>query len=180
MINLLLCDWLVSPRARESKTVLDSGFHTVDSGFQVLDSSLCQWNLDSGFQLLVWFRIPYSLSCIPDSKVQGSGFYKQKFHGFRNPYSLTVLTWKPLHYRITFCWLSLLLVFSKMSPQLAAHAHVFLTFINQILPHVRYKSGFRDPGIFSFGIRNPENSCLLDPQSWALESAVYVKEYGIP
>ena len=22
----------------------------VDSGFQVLDSSLCQWNLDSGFQ----------------------------------------------------------------------------------------------------------------------------------
>ena len=41
-----------------SKTVLDSGFHAVDSGFQVLDSSLCQWNLDSGFQCLVGFRIP--------------------------------------------------------------------------------------------------------------------------
>ena len=32
---------------RESKTVLESGFHAVDSGFQALDSSLCQWNLDS-------------------------------------------------------------------------------------------------------------------------------------
>ena len=28
------------------------------SGFQVLDSSLCQWNLDFGFQSLVGFRIP--------------------------------------------------------------------------------------------------------------------------
>ena len=45
---------------------------------------------------------------------------------------------------------------------------------------VRYKYGFRDPGIFSFGIQNPENSCLLDLQSWTLESAVHVKETGIP
>ena len=36
------------PHVRESKKVLDSGFHAVDSGFQVLDSSLFQWNLDSG------------------------------------------------------------------------------------------------------------------------------------
>ena len=43
---------------RESKTVLDSGFHTVDSRFQVLDSSLCKWNLHSGFQSLMGFRIP--------------------------------------------------------------------------------------------------------------------------
>ena len=35
---------------RESRTVLDSGFHVVDFGFQVLDSSLCQRNLDSEFQ----------------------------------------------------------------------------------------------------------------------------------
>ena len=28
------------------------------SRFQVLDSSLCQWNLDFGFQSLVGFRIP--------------------------------------------------------------------------------------------------------------------------
>ena len=38
-----------SPHIRESKTVLDSEFHAVDSGFQVLDSNLCQRNLDSGF-----------------------------------------------------------------------------------------------------------------------------------
>ena len=30
-----------SPHGRESKTVLDPGFHTVDSGFPLLDSSLC-------------------------------------------------------------------------------------------------------------------------------------------
>ena len=42
------------PHVGESKT----GFHSMDSGFQVLDSSLCQWNLDPGFQSLVGFRIP--------------------------------------------------------------------------------------------------------------------------
>ena len=55
----------------------------MDSGGQVLDSSLCQWNLDSGFQSLVdsgflelfsrfqspGFRIPrVKFSRIPDSK----------------------------------------------------------------------------------------------------------------
>ena len=44
---------------RESKTVLDSGLHAMDSGFQLLDSSLCQWTLDSGLvQSLKEFRIP--------------------------------------------------------------------------------------------------------------------------
>ena len=46
---------------REYKTVLDSGFHTADSRFQVLDSSLCRsgtWILDSRFQSFVGFRIP--------------------------------------------------------------------------------------------------------------------------
>ena len=32
-----------SPHVSESKTVLDSGFHGMDSGFQVLDFSLSQW-----------------------------------------------------------------------------------------------------------------------------------------
>ena len=41
--------FLVLPRVRESKTVLDSGFHAMNSGFQVLD---CR------FQLLVGFQIP--------------------------------------------------------------------------------------------------------------------------
>ena len=45
----------VSPHVRESKTVLDCGFHIVDSGFQVLDSSLFgTWILN----WLVGFRIP--------------------------------------------------------------------------------------------------------------------------
>ena len=38
-----------SPHVRESKTVLDSGFHAKDSGFRALDSSLFQWDLDSVF-----------------------------------------------------------------------------------------------------------------------------------
>ena len=53
----------MSPYVREPKTVLDSGLHAVDSGFQLLDSTRKIF-LDSGFQ-------------------------KQNFHGFRNPYSLT-------------------------------------------------------------------------------------------
>ena len=40
-----------SSLVRESKKVLDSGFNA-------LDSSLYQWNLDPGFQSLVKFRIP--------------------------------------------------------------------------------------------------------------------------
>ena len=35
------CLSTIAPHVRESKSVLDSGFHDVDSGFQALDSSLC-------------------------------------------------------------------------------------------------------------------------------------------
>ena len=49
-----------------------------------LDSSRCQWNLDSGFQFLVGFRIPWA----PESKAQDSRFHKQNFPGFRNSDSL--------------------------------------------------------------------------------------------
>ena len=45
----------------------------MDSGFQVLDSSLSEWNLDSGFQSLVGFQILCELY---------SGFQSL---GFRNP-----------------------------------------------------------------------------------------------
>ena len=71
---------------RESKHVLDSGLHAGDFGFQALDSSLCQWNLDFGFQSL-WDSD--FLSCFRDSKAQDSdatskvfpasyGFHEQK------------------------------------------------------------------------------------------------------
>ena len=61
--------------------ILDS-MHGVDSGFQGVDSGLCQWNLDSGFQLLLGsaFLELYSRFQRPNL-----GFRKQTFPGFRNP-----------------------------------------------------------------------------------------------
>ena len=49
------------PHVGKSKTGFPSrhsGFHLMDSGSKLLYSSLCQWNLDPGFQSLVGFRIP--------------------------------------------------------------------------------------------------------------------------
>ena len=63
---------LSRPMSRESKTVLDSGPHTVDCGFHVLDSSLCQWKF--GLWIPIVSGISDSLSCILDSKTQDSGF----------------------------------------------------------------------------------------------------------
>ena len=63
-------DW---PHVRESRTVLDSGFHAVDSGFRVPDSCLFLWNLDSGFQsFVVGFRIPCVVFRIPKPMIQDS------------------------------------------------------------------------------------------------------------
>ena len=80
----------VQLHVRESKTFLDSGFHVTDSGFEAFDSGL--------FFSGTW--IPDSLSSIPDSKTQDSGFHgqffpdsefhKPKFRGLRNPDSLTL------------------------------------------------------------------------------------------
>ena len=55
------------PHASESSTVLDSGFEALNSIFQELDSSLCRWNLDSGFQSLVGFRILSAVFRIPQA-----------------------------------------------------------------------------------------------------------------
>ena len=62
----------LSLHVREPKTVLDSGFHAVDSGIQVLNASLCQWNLDSRFQLLVGFRIPWAVCRILKPRILDS------------------------------------------------------------------------------------------------------------
>ena len=67
-----------TPNVSEYKTDLDSGSHSMDSGFRVLDSSLFQWNLDSRFHSLVGY-----LSSILDSKALDSGFHKQYFPRFR-------------------------------------------------------------------------------------------------
>lgn len=49
------------------------------SRFQSANSSLCQLNLDSGFQSLVRSQTP--LSFIPNTTVYDSGFQKQNFTG---------------------------------------------------------------------------------------------------
>ena len=73
-----------APNVRESKTVLDSRFHAVDSGFQVLDIELFvrgTWIPDANR----WWD-PDSLSVIPEA--QDSVFHKQKFpdSAIRIPY----------------------------------------------------------------------------------------------
>ena len=66
----------LSPDESESKSVVDSGFHSL--------------SVELGFLVPILTGIPDSLNCIADSKAQNSGFLKHNFHGFRNPYSLTL------------------------------------------------------------------------------------------
>ena len=56
-------------KGNPSETVLDSVFHSEDSRFHLLDSRFCQWNLDSGFQSLVGFWIPWAIFQIPRSRI---------------------------------------------------------------------------------------------------------------
>ena len=56
------------PTVRESK-IVDSGFHTVDSGFQSLSVELGVW-------IQIVSGIPDSKSCIPDSKAQDFRFHE--------------------------------------------------------------------------------------------------------
>ena len=64
-----------SPHGKESKTVLDSGFHVVESGFQVLHFSLCQWNYEP---FMAWWSLNsrfldvYSQFPCPWSRTQDS------------------------------------------------------------------------------------------------------------
>ena len=71
----------VSPRARESKTVLDSGFHAVDSGFQVLDSSL--FLIGTFLNFFYYYFISFVIgSWILDSNRKWeSGFLEMVFRG---------------------------------------------------------------------------------------------------
>ena len=68
-----------------------------DPGFQAPDSSLCQWNVGSGFQSLVGLWIPLAVFLNPKPRISDStskifpdsGFYKRNFPKFWNPDSLT-------------------------------------------------------------------------------------------
>ena len=65
--------WLLHVGESKKSRILDST--RVDSLFQVLDSSLCQWNLDSRFQSLIGFRIPQAkISRNPDSLTWGETY----------------------------------------------------------------------------------------------------------
>ena len=58
------------PKGTHPKTILDSGFHAMDSSPETVFRILCQWNLDSGFQSLVGSRIPW----VVYSGIQCPGF----------------------------------------------------------------------------------------------------------
>ena len=85
-----------SPCKGISETVLDSGFHNVDSGIQLLDSR--SFSVDIRFRIPIVSGIPDSYSCIP---AQVSGFHKQKFPVF--PYIgrhlATLLSFRQRHLR---------------------------------------------------------------------------------
>ena len=69
----------ISTLVRESNTVLETGFHAQDSGFQAC-TCFQSFLVELGFWIPVLNRILDSLSCIPYSKAQDSRFHKQKFH----------------------------------------------------------------------------------------------------
>ena len=73
------------PHVRESKTVLDSRFHVTDSGFQLLDCSLCQQNFYSSFQSLVGFRFPWAVFRIPKPRIPDSTRKNFSDYGIRIP-----------------------------------------------------------------------------------------------
>ena len=62
---LSLCSLYVLPHERESRAVLDSGFHAANSRFQVTGFQYLSKEL--GFWIPIDCGIPDSLSCIPDS-----------------------------------------------------------------------------------------------------------------
>ena len=104
-----------SSHVASSKTVLDSGFHALDSGIQVLYSSLCQWIMDSKCLLFVGFWIPWAVFRIPKPKIPNSrrkffpeaGFHKNKLLGFRSP---DFLTWSEPMVTLECCVLSAFLM----------------------------------------------------------------------
>ena len=93
------------PQKTESENVLDYRFHAVHSGFQVLDSSLCQWNLDSSIQSLVEFRTSCAVFRIPEPSIPDSTGKHFPDCGIRIP--LQVATFAPFGY----LWFFIMLVF---------------------------------------------------------------------
>ena len=88
-VDLDSSEMILSPirLVRESKTVVDSGFHALDSGHRTPDS---RYGIPDSLSLELGFRILILIvSGISDSKAQDRRFLKQKFSRFRNLDSLT-------------------------------------------------------------------------------------------
>ena len=83
----------------EFKTVLDAGFHTLDSGFP--GTRFQSLSVRLGFWIPVFRRIADSMSCYSRYSL------KQTFIGFRNPDSLTAFFLHNLHsaYHLQALWL---------------------------------------------------------------------------
>ena len=70
------------------KVIQDSlGFWNPHGGFRIPDTGFQYLSVDLGFWILIVSWVPNSLSCIPDSKTQNSGFHKKNFpdSGMRIP-----------------------------------------------------------------------------------------------
>ena len=87
-----------SLHVRESKTVLNSGFHVVDSGLRVLNSKL----LINGKQWLTGFRIPCAELLIPSHgfRIPQGKIFKSSESGF--PYIRDKIMGKRMTYRIVY------------------------------------------------------------------------------
>ena len=86
----------------------------MDSGFQVLDSSL---SVKLRFHIPVAVQIPDSLSCIPNSKAQDFGFHKQKCPRFLIPlHEATLLLGFDQHFKNIFLLCLLLKVHLEKCP----------------------------------------------------------------
>ena len=120
-------------------------FHAVDSGFQVLDSNFCQWNLGSGFQSLVGFRIPWAVfrGAIHSTKIPtGNGPVFRDFSGWIEPIHRVL----DLNFRqFWFKWIAPPDSSCKMFRDSGFHEQQFHGFLNPVIPLIGTRSCVNKP-----------------------------------
>ena len=136
-----VCNWRSALR---SKTVLDSGFPR--RGFRIpgiLDSNFCQWNLDSGFQSLVGFRIPWAVfrgtihsTKIPTGPTGNGSVFSRLFRLDRTD----PLSFGPKFSAILFKWIAPPDSSCKMFRDPGFHEQQFHGFRNPVIPVIGTRS----------------------------------------